>query len=240
MEKGDMKYKGIQYTLCAIILLTIFGLCARKQFPDSTLAGIQDLEDLNNLKFSFMSVQNDEDAAYERREQQSAVEQNLAYVYAFTAEPTGAYQTSGTDGLQEVTVLQVLRGDTAIEGQKVWIDEAVPGFEWSDRKVYIDGVTSFMQPGETYLIACNPYGKTTLQEVPECSAYYETDCYYGYLNLTRSQGSQKLFQENQTYTMQDLRNTEFIASSEEVLAARQETKEKILQKYLSEIQEITR
>ena len=147
-------------------------------------------------------------------------------------------KTSGTDGLQEVTVLQVLRGDTAIEGQKVWIDEAVPGFEWSDRKIHIDGVTNFMQPGEIYLIACNPYGKTTLQEVPECSAYYETDCYYGYLNLTRSQGSQKVFREDQIYTMQDLKNTEFIAGSEAVLNARQETKEKILQNYLQKIHEI--
>ena len=240
MEKGDMKYKGIQYTLCAIILFTIFGLCARQQFPDSGLGSVRYLSDLNSLQFSFMSVQNDEDAAYERSEQQSAVEQNLTYAYTFTAEPTGEYQTSGADGLQEVTVLQVLRGDAAIEGQKVWIDEAVPGFEWSDRKIYIDGITNFMQPGEIYLIACNPYGKTTLPEVPECSAYYETDCYYGYLNLTRSQGSQKLFQENQTYAMQDLKNTEFIASSEVVLAARQETKEKILQKYLPEIHEINR
>lgn len=233
-----MKYKGIQYTLCAIMLLTIFGLCSRKQFPDSKLASIQNLEELDNLKFSFMSVQNDDDAAYERSEQQSAIEQNLSYAYAFTAEPTGAYRTSGTDGLQEVTVLQVLRGNTALKGQKVWIDEAVPGFEWSDRNIYIDGVTNFMQPGETYLIACNPYGKTTLPEIPECSAYYETDCYYGYLNLTRSQGSQKVFREDQIYTMQDLKNTEFIASSEAVLNARQETKEKILQNYLQKIHEI--
>lgn len=235
-----MKYKGIQYTLCAIVLLTIFGLCARRQFPDSKLASIQNLEDLNNLKFSFISVQKDDDATYERSEQQNAVEQNLSYAYAFTAEPTGAYRTSGTDGLQEVTVLQVLRGNTALEGQNVWIDEAVPGFEWSDWNIYIDGVTNFMQPGETYLIACNPYGKTTLPEVPECSAYYETDCYYGYLNLTRSQGSQKVFQENQTYTMQDLKTTEFIAGSEAVLNARQETKEKILQNYLPRIREINR
>ena len=235
-----MKYKGIQYTLCAIMLLTIFGFCSRKQFPDSKLASIQNLEELDNLKFSFMSVQNDDDAAYERSQQQSAIEQNLSYAYAFTAEPTGAYRTSGTDGLQEVTVLQVLRGNTALEGQKVWIDEAVPGFEWSDRNIYIDGVTNFMQLGEIYLIACNSYGKTTLSEVPECSAYYETDCYYGYLNLTHSQDSQNLFQKGQIYTIQDLKNTEFIAGSEAVLTVRQETKEKILQNYLPEIHEINR
>lgn len=179
----------------------------------------------------------DSDTEYYREYRQMYMDQYENCDCIMIASPTGGYQMGTSSGIQEVQIERVLRGDQSLKGDTAWID-GMPGLAYyeDEDKTRIDALLNYMQEGNEYLIFCEPYISISDEgEVIEMEEeYYHTDCFFGYLNITKRKDTGVILDINKSYTYEELEGYEFFGGCQSVLDVKQEIKDALLEEYLKE------
>ena len=204
----------------------------RNTYGDRGLGSIKTLDNIKKYEFSFEAVENDYDAQLYGKFADDYVKEYGEAETIFVVVPTEHYRMGSADGMQEVEVKRVIKGDKGIAGNKIWIN-GMPIFNYYEEEgtLKVDTLLNWMQEGEEYLVACKGYGPFYVKGT-DASRFYTTDSIFGYLNLTHRKAGGKIVNEKDSYTLEELKNCEFFAGSRKVIEEKQKIKEKILQMYL--------
>lgn len=227
-----MMRKNIIAFISFVLLVTLIGQVGKTRFEDQGLCDINKLDDLKGYRFSFESVDSEDDVSDYVKYEDEYVEDFGNNNYIFLASPTCNYKVGTSTGMQEVKINRVVKGDKELEGECVWID-GMPGFDYyeDEKELRIDALLNYMQADNEYLIACDAYGPVVLDDVPECSKYYATDSVFGYLNLTKKENKGGIIDAKKSYCVDDLKEYEFFGSCQSVIDEKQKIKNKIIQEY---------
>lgn len=225
--------RNVVLSLLFVIMATVLGQAGKSRFTDRGLCDVHTLDDLRNYSFSFVSVDDEEDvSAYEEYREE--------YIRAcgecgniFVVSPTGGYEMGRLRGMQEVEVSEVIRGDKALAGARVWID-GMPGLsdEEDNGRLCIDMLSNYMLPGNEYLIFCNAYGPVMLEDWPDCSKYYSTSGIFDYFNISRREGTGGIVETDTEYSFDELKEYEYFGTCQAVLDEKQKIKDVLIEKYL--------
>ena len=226
-----MRRNGL-LVLFIVAVVTILGQIGKQNFRNIGLCEIQTIEDMEKYSFRFESVEDEADLADYKQYEAYYVDAYEEMENILVAEPTGKYRMGNSCGMQEVLVKEVIRGEKELAGELVWIDD-MPGFSYNSKKkkIKVDTFLNCMQKNNTYLIFCNGYGPITLEPNSGCSKYYVTDCFWGYLNLTKQKATGGIVTTKDKYTFWELKECEFFGTCQEVLDYKQKIKQQLIEKY---------
>lgn len=228
-----MLKRNLLLVAVTIAIITVLGQAWKGNFVDLGMNEINSLDDLRGRPFYFESI--DSDTEYYREYRQMYMDQYENCDCIMIASPTGGYQMGTSSGIQEVQVERVLRGDQSLKGNTAWID-GMPGLAYyeDEDKTRIDALLNYMQEGNEYLIFCEPYISDEGEVIEMEEEYYHTDCFFGYLNITKRKDTGVILDINKSYTYEELEGYEFFGGCQSVLDVKREIKDALLEKYLKE------
>jgi hypothetical protein len=197
------------------IISIILGQVGRASFGNVGLADVKNLEDLNKLTFTFGYVEGKEDGELLKQYEDDYVKDAVNSECIFIAKPTGKLRLGQIEGMQEVIIEKVIKGEKNTAGDCVWIDN-MPGFEYCDKELFLEGFFGWLMKDQRYLI---------------CVSWYTKDCYVtnGNLscyNMDTSDHGMVVDTESE-YTYDQVRQAEFFAGDESVLQEKKKIKERI-------------
>lgn len=226
--------RNIMFLSAVILSVTVLGQIGKLTFKDQGLCDVSNLDDLNQYSFYFESVDSKADVPYYKEYKDEYVKVIGESGYIFTVTPTGKYKMGTSTGMQEVRITGVIRGEKELENQSVWID-GMPGLAYyeEDDRLCLDSFLNYMQEENEYLIFCDAYGPVMLEQLPDSSKYYVTDSIFGYVNITKKEGTGGIVDDNKSYTVGELKDYEFFGTCQEVLDEKQIIKNELVAEYLN-------
>ena len=219
--------------MALVIGRTLAGQLGKNIFSDRGLCDITKIEDLESYSFSLESVETKEDEEYYEDYADDYVDEFLESELILVGIPTGEYRMGTAAGMQEVKVENVLKGNKELVGQQIWLD-GMPGLSYYEDEdlLRMDAILNLMNEEHSYLIACDAYGDIYLNEVPECSKYYEiANCIFGYLDLTNRNNTGLIADTKTLYTYNDIKKYEFFGTSQDLLDKKQMIKNRIIREF---------
>ena len=198
-------------------------------FQDSPLSNHMTLEDLQTMNIRVSYIEDSEDWTDEWYDMycDSQIEGAKTCEYILVGKPTGnIYFNRGTI-LQEIYVEYVIKGDCTY--QKIWIQNGLKStLKYKKGEVILSGMDrSLMQQDCEYLLFCDAM---SANEYSDKKVYTEADAmWFGCYNLSRD--SNIVMKQNE-----DLYNSqiEFYTSSDRTLELYNNTKHKLINKYIYE------
>lgn len=216
--------------LLIVFSVMIFGQICKANFTDHGLYRMKTFEDGYSLECGVEYILNKKDLDSFVNYQSGYIESVEEYPIVVIGKPTGNIEQALRSFGQEVIVEKVIKGSGIEEKNRYYIYNSY-GFKVmsGNRLVYYD-TTNVMNPDSYYLIFMKASELNPLTSIDSYSTYN----YFPYFNISRDR-SFPIEGDLNSLKYTDLKESEFFASSQEIIDQIHKIKHKIIEKYKDEL-----